>query len=58
MRSLGKTECFTPEQFTREWDFIPVNPRTGNEDTAGNFDFHTNLYGIAHVNAMHVGYYL
>ncbi|CAP62227.1 uncharacterized protein PODANS_5_11883 [Podospora anserina S mat+] len=35
------------EQFSEEWDYINGNPRTIKSETAGNFNWWTNLYQIA-----------
>ncbi|KAK4203431.1 hypothetical protein QBC40DRAFT_167067 [Triangularia verruculosa] len=46
-RTTGKTSVYTPEQFSEEWDYINGNPRTINSETAGNYNWWTNLYQIA-----------
>ncbi|VBB81436.1 Putative protein of unknown function [Podospora comata] len=46
-RGRGKQSAYTPEQFSEEWDYINGNPRTIKSDTAGNFNWWTNLYQIA-----------
>ncbi|KAI1767000.1 kinase-like domain-containing protein [Hypoxylon sp. FL1150] len=47
LRQVGKPGFFCPEQFTNEWDYIPRDSDTvRDQPIAGNFDWHTNVYGI------------
>ena len=49
VRRRGKHAYLVPEQFTDEWDWLRASPGESNSETAGNFDFHTNLYQVANV---------
>ncbi|KAK0660139.1 hypothetical protein QBC41DRAFT_41867 [Cercophora samala] len=46
-RTRGKASVYTPEQLTEEWDYLNGNPMTVKSETAGNFNWWTNLYQIA-----------
>ncbi|ROW06576.1 hypothetical protein VMCG_04264 [Cytospora schulzeri] len=48
-RTFGKDIIFTPEQTTKDWDYLDTAPILLNEPTAGNYDWWTNLYQVAHV---------
>ncbi|KAH6613718.1 hypothetical protein B0J18DRAFT_473488 [Chaetomium sp. MPI-SDFR-AT-0129] len=53
LRQAGKANFLTPEQFTGEWDYIPVNSGPGTVQTpnaipviAGNWSYKHNLFQV------------
>ncbi|OTA53280.1 kinase-like protein [Hypoxylon sp. EC38] len=47
LRTQGKHGFYSPEQFCNDWDYIRPNEDTvKNEEVAGNFAHHTNLWQV------------
>ncbi|KAK0657962.1 hypothetical protein B0T16DRAFT_402809 [Cercophora newfieldiana] len=46
MRQYGKTEVWTPEQFSQQWEYHSFHPACAGLSTGGNYSWWTNLYQI------------
>ncbi|KAK4222364.1 kinase-like domain-containing protein [Podospora fimiseda] len=46
-RQSGKHHIFAPEQHTEEWDYLDELPDMNISETAGNYNWWTNLYQVA-----------
>ncbi|KAK5659811.1 hypothetical protein OQA88_1023 [Cercophora sp. LCS_1] len=51
-RSLGRSEYWTPEQFSEEWEWVVFVPNERDRSAAGRYATCTNIYQIGNVMAM------
>lgn len=45
-RCAGKPTYYTPEMFTKEWDYVRNFQHLKDQETAGNYNWWSNLFGI------------